>query len=276
MAGRTAEVHLQPRGKHDYLAVCLPVASAIGPGGAVAVLRDLEDVMRLQRVREHFVADLAHELRRPLANLSLIAEAFEDGTVRWRDRQPFVQRLRGEVDRLYRLSRDVLDLARMDAGMVAPRLDPVPLEPLSHAVANQFQSRAAAQGAALQVDVGRGLAARASRQHLEQILYNLLDNALRYTQPGGVVRVTAHPEGDRVCLQVTDTGIGIPPEDLPYVFDRFYKVDPARTSGQGGAGLGLALVKQLTELQHGTVTVESAPGQGTAFRVSLLAAGASI
>lgn len=273
-AGRAAEVHLQPRGKHDYLAVCLPVESAVGAGGAVAVLRDLENVMRLQRMRERFVADLAHELRGPLANLSLIAEAFEDGTIRWRDRQPFVQRLRGEVDRLYRLSRDVLDLARMDAGMISPQVEPVPLGPLCTSVAAQFQVRAARHGVTVAVDPGQEFVVSASRQHVEQILYNLLDNALRYTPEGGLIRVTAEPDGDRVALVISDTGSGIPAEDLPYVFDRFYKVDPARTSGQGGAGLGLAVVKQLTELQQGSIAVESEPGRGTTFRVSLPAISA--
>ncbi|HYG57386.1 MAG TPA: ATP-binding protein, partial [Symbiobacteriaceae bacterium] len=234
LAGETAELQLQPSGSMDLMAICIPVSAGDGHQGAVAVLRDVEPVMRLQRLRERFVADVAHELRGPLANVSLLVEALSDGTVEWDARQPYMATLKGEVDRLRRLSRDVLDLARLDAGIVTVEIESVPLLELAQQVMEQFRTRAVQAGVKLVADVPEDLYARASCGRMEQVLYNLVENALRHTPQGGAILVEGRQAGSRVRLTVADTGSGIPAEHLPHLFDRFYKVDPARTPGYGG------------------------------------------
>jgi signal transduction histidine kinase len=270
--GHTTEVSFLLRGSEEILAICAPVAGTDGRvAGATAVLRDLSSVMRLQRVRENFIADVAHELRGPLANLSLLAEAFGDQTIPWEGRAPFVQSLQGEVARLRRLSFEVLDLAQLDAGVMSMTPEATLLAGSVTAAAGRLADAAASAGVDLQSLVGGDLWVSASALRLDQVVSNLLENALRYTPEGGSITVKAAPEGGRVCLSIADTGRGIPPEHLPFIFERFYKADPARTRDGAGTGLGLAVVKQLVELQGGQVDVRSEPGRGTEFRVWLQA-----
>lgn len=265
--GETVEVNLRLSGDSDLLAICFPLPAPEGGTGAAAVLRDLEAIMRLQRMRENLVADVAHELRGPLANLNLIAEAFGDGTIPWEDRSTYVDLMQSEIARLNRLSRDVLDLARMDAGTLTIQPEPVNLLGLATSVAARLAARANAAQVEVTVDVPVGLVAVASWDRMEQVLINLTENALRHTPPGGQIRVEGFAIGDQVCLRVTDTGSGIPAAHLPHIFERFYKVDPSRTRTEAGTGLGLAVVRQLVELQGGTVEASSQEGVGSAFLV---------
>jgi two-component system sensor histidine kinase ResE len=268
--GQTAQARFLLHGKTEIHAVCSPVpGNDGGVACATAVLRDLSSVMRLQRLRENFVADVAHELRGPLANLSLLAEAFGDGTIAWEDRGPFVQALQGEVARLRRLSLDVLDLAQLDAGVMTLTTEPVSVAALLAGVTGRLSSAAAAAGVDLRWNAEPSLQVMASTMRLEQVLANLVENALRYTPAGGSVALSAYAAGERVCLQVSDTGQGIPAEHLPFIFERFYKADRARTRDGAGTGLGLAVVRQLVELQGGQVAVTSEPGRGTEFQVWL-------
>lgn len=270
LLGRTDEELLRLGSTTELLAVCTPVSGSDGQAaGAAAVLSDMTSVMRLQRVRENFIADVAHELRGPLANLSLLAEAFGDGTIPWQERDPFVQSLQREVAHLRRLSRDVLDLAQLDAGVMHVTLEPVQMAALAAAVLARLGATAAAGQVTLRNEVEPELVARASYLRMEQVLGNLVENALRYTPAGGTVTVSGHREGASACLQVKDTGQGIAAEHLPSIFERFYKVDPSRTRTDAGTGLGLAVVKQLVELQGGTVDVTSEVGVGTEFRIWL-------
>lgn len=268
--GVLREVHVGRGPEQELLAICSPVVDTEGRSrGAVAVLRDVSSVMRLQRARENFVADVAHELRGPLANLSLLAEALGDGTIAWEDRAPFVRTLQSEVAHLTRLSRDVLDLASIDAGVMEVTLEEVGLVDACTAVANRLVARARDAGVELHCNVAPDLCVKASRVKLEQVLFNLADNAVRHTPAGGSVTVTADLKGGMVRIQVVDTGEGIPAEHLPHVFERFYKVDRARSRSEAGTGLGLAVVRQLVELQGGRVQVLSRVGEGTQFTVEL-------
>lgn len=270
--GESQEIGLHPRGSDDLLAACFPVPVPGEQPGAVAVLRDLSALMRLQRLRENLVADVAHELRSPLTNLSVLTEALVDGTLPWDDPGQFVPLLQDEVSRLRRLSSDVLDLARMDAGVLSVTLEPVDLAEVAALVAERIAARAAGAGVAVICEVPPGIRAVASRDRMEQVLLNLAENALRHTPPGGRVTIAAAADGDRVHITVADTGVGIAAEHLPQIFERFYKADPARTRTDAGTGLGLAVVKQLVELQGGSVEAQSTAGEGSAFTVTLPAA----
>lgn len=157
----------------------------------------------------------------------------------------------------------------MDAGVMQVRLEPVSLAAVADTVLTQLSGTAAAAGVTLSGVIPPRLQVQGSRDRMEQVLYNLVDNALRHTPAGGRVSITAQPDAGRVRLTVADTGTGIPAEHLPFLFDRFYKVDPARTPSQGGTGLGLAVVKQLVELQGGSVEAASELGRGAVFTVTL-------
>jgi signal transduction histidine kinase len=272
LRGERAEVYLRPQGQGDLMAVCYPVPSPGRGTGAVAVLHDVGAMLRLQRVRENFVADVAHELRGPLANLSVLAQALGDGTIDWEERTPFIQSLQDEIARLNRLSRDVLDLARMDAGVLAVSVEPVCLASIASSVQLRLAGRVAAAGVSLAVQVPPDLRPVAAPDRLEQVLYNLVENAIRHSRAGGSVTVAADRADGRIRLTVADKGYGIPADHLPHIFERFYKVDPSRTRSDAGMGLGLAVVKQLVELQGGTVEVASEINQGSIFSVLLLEA----
>lgn len=250
-----------------------PVAPEAGaPLGAVALIQDITAQSRLRRMRENFVANVSHELRGPLASLSAVVEAMRDGLISEQGRPRYLQTILAEIDRLRRLTDDLLELSRLDAGMVRLPLEEFDLRPLCEAVAEKMGPRAASSGVSLTWDCPTQRVV-ANWDRVEEILSNFLDNALRYTPAGGSVHVAVTREGQAVRIAVADTGVGIAREHLPHIWDRFYKVDPARTrTPGGGTGLGLSIVRQLVELLGGEVAVESEPGQGSTFSFTLVAA----
>ncbi len=240
-------------------------------------LQDEKDkVTNLARARQEMVANVSHDLRTPLASLTAYLESLEGHPDRLAGYLPV---LRDETNRLARLVDDLFALARLDAGEVELHLGPVDLKPLlSKIVAGDAPLAWERRRVVVQANLPDGLPpVLADGQRVEQILDNLLANALRHTPEGGVITISARPapaapvanRRDRPAVQVcvADTGAGIAAGDLPHVFERFYRADPARSGG--GAGLGLAIVKALVEAQAGQVGVESAPGQGTSVWFTL-------
>ena len=220
-----------------------------------------------ERMRREFVSNAAHELRTPLTNLQGYLEALRDGVLT-ADRATFVS-LHEEVDRLVRLSRALDALAEGDTE--APATEAIHEIDLREAIASAVELHSAAlERRALHVDLDLPptLRGRADPDHLDQVLANLLQNAVRYTPEGGRVSVAAEQRSFDVLVSITNTGGGIPPEDLAHVFERFYRVDKSRDRSSGGAGIGLAIVKSLVELGGGRVGAESSPGQ-TRFWFSL-------
>lgn len=246
------------------------------------------DLARQEDLRRQFVADVAHELRTPLSVLRLQVEGLEDG-VEPPTPEVFAS-LREEVNLLTRLVEDLRLLSLADAGQLSLAIEAVdPCAALERAAA-AVGPRARRQGIEVRVECTSDLPdMRADPQRLAQVLGNMLENALRYTPRGGQVMLRALPgdviearenggtlppvsPGSRhqsLVLEVADTGPGIAPEDLPYIFDRFYRTDRARTRETGGSGLGLAIVQRLVEAQGGQVSVTSEPGRGTTFRITL-------
>jgi two-component system phosphate regulon sensor histidine kinase PhoR len=247
------------------------------PPGAVLVFHDVTETRRLERVRQDFVANASHELKTPVASIKAYAETLLDGALHDDAvNVAFLRRIDEQADRLNQLVLDLLSLARLESGQEFFEHTPVWLPPLFDRIAATHAERAAASGldyAPLIDPDAADAVVTADEEAIRQILDNLIDNAIKYTPQGGRVRVALRRAApDAVLIEVADTGIGIPRDDLPRVFERFYRVDKARSRELGGTGLGLAIVKHLAQSLGGAVAVESRLGAGSTFRVRLPAA----
>jgi signal transduction histidine kinase len=228
------------------------------------MLERLEGLFTAQR---RFVADVSHELRTPLTAMRGNLELLRRGVAR--DPAALDESLGAmerEVNRLVRLAGDLLLLAQAEAGL-SLRREPVALDELVLEVVREL--RPLADGVALTPEIAEQIEAMGDRDRLKQALLNVVVNALQHTPPGGSVRIALDRTSEQARLRVSDTGAGIAPEDLRRVFDRFYRVDKARSRGTGGAGLGLAIVKWIVEAHGGGVEVASVPGQGSTFILRL-------
>ncbi len=233
------------------------------------VVHDLTEQERLNRVRQDFVANVSHELRTPLTSLRGYADTLlEGGLEDIERRREFVGVIRDQAVRLNDLIQDLLSLAELERPGAGLRLAPIDLREVVRRVAGQMQRRAEAGGLELEVVPGPPLRIEGDEARLEQVIANLLDNAVKYTESGGVT-VTLGADHDRAWCEVTDTGPGIPAEDQPRIFERFYRVDKARSREKGGTGLGLSIVKHILALHGGTISVKSRIGEGSVFRFEL-------
>jgi two-component system phosphate regulon sensor histidine kinase PhoR len=243
------------------------------PPGAVLVFHDITELRRLERIRQDFVANVSHELKTPLASIKAYTEtlldwALQDENVNVR----FLKRIEEQADRLNQLILDLLSLARLESGQEVFEHRPLALAPMVNSCIESHRGRAEARGLHLSLDLGPlddETLIMADEEALREILDNLIDNAIKYTPEGGSVSVACRFEGEMVALEVADTGIGIPRDDLPRVFERFYRVDKARSRELGGTGLGLSIVKHLVQSLGGQVTVDSRLGAGSQFTVAL-------
>ncbi|AIQ69851.1 HAMP domain-containing sensor histidine kinase [Paenibacillus graminis] len=245
--------------------------------GVVAVLRDVTEEVKLEKMRRDFVANVSHEIRTPLSMMQGYSEALLDGMASSpEESSELVQVIHDESLRMGRLVKDLLDLARMEAGHTDMMKVPVDMGELLERVYRKFTVRAKERGLQLELKPGSDtqLLKAADEDKLEQVLTNLLDNAFRHTPADKTITIltsTAVLEGRRYLeITIRDEGVGIPPEDLPFIFERFYKADKARVRGEsGGTGLGLAIVKNIVESHHGTITASSRLGEGTEFILRL-------
>jgi two-component system sensor histidine kinase BaeS len=227
-----------------------------------------DDLQRNERLRRNMVADIAHELRTPLSNLRGYLEAIGDGLVNLDDTT--VHSLSEEASSLSRLVDDLQELSLADAGELKLIFQPEDISHLISETVTVLQAKASAKNIKISTDLPAKLPeANIDSHRIRQVLYNLLDNAVAHTGPEGRITVTARQEGDSLYISVADTGEGIPAEDLPLIFERFYRVDKSRTRATGGTGLGLTIAKRLVEAHGGRIDVRSRPGQGTTFTFSL-------
>ncbi len=245
------------------------------PRGVVLVLHDISEIRRLERVRAEFVANVSHELKTPVTAVKGFAETLLEGALyNSRACEEFVSIIGEEAERLNRLINDLLSLSRIESRELKLQLEPLELGPEIKQIVDKIKPRFQKKELALGVtDPGHPVVALADRDRLEQVLLNLLENSLMYTPSGGRVEVGVQEEQGVVVVSVRDTGIGIPPDDLPRIFERFYRVDRARSRKLGGTGLGLAIVKHIVEAQGGRVWVESELGKGSTFYFTMLEAG---
>ena len=235
----------------------------------LVVLRDVTELRRLEQVRREFVANVSHELRTPLASIRAMVETLEAGAID----EPgvageFLGRIVTEVERLAFLVDELLDLARLESGRVNLRREPLAPIDLIGTGAGRLSPQVERARLHLVIDVPDDLPeVLADRNRIEQVLLNLVHNAIKFTPPGGVITIGARQEADALVVEVTDTGVGIAEDELPRLFERFYKADRARRSE--GTGLGLAITKHIVAGHNGTIAVRSTLGQGSTFAFSL-------
>ena len=254
--------------RHTLEIRAFPLGGTRTPLGAVALVDDVSELRRLEAVRRDFVANLSHELKTPLGALSLLAETL-DG-----EEEPDVvarltARVGAEATRFSRIVDDLLDLSRIEAGGTGT-LAPLALSAVVDEAVDNFFDQATARRISLEVaPVDPGLWVMANRRDLGSAVANLVDNAIKYSEPGASVSVGAERRANRACLWVRDQGIGIPRRDQERIFERFYRVDRARSRSTGGTGLGLAIVRHVAAYHGGDVTVESVEGEGSVFTLCI-------
>jgi PAS domain S-box-containing protein len=275
----TAEVTVDDR---RLLVVTRPTGPVNGRRGAVIALLDLTEVRRLEGVRRDFVANVSHELKTPLTSIRGYVETLLSDDLPDDMRRQFLDVVQKNAERLHSIVEDLLDLSRLESGGWRPDVETVSTATVISDAWNEYADRAANRHIAFAPPEADALVI-ADASALRQIMANLFDNAIRHTPDGGAIRVRVANGGPPaangtaassfVSIRVEDTGTGIPRDSLPRIFERFYRVDPARSRSEGGTGLGLSIVKHLTEAMGGEVSAESDLGKGTSVQVSLPAAG---
>lgn len=241
--------------------------------GAVAVLQDISQAERLEQMRREFLANASHELRTPLTVIRGYNDALMEGIVDAPEkRKSYHLSIRQETMRLERLVRDLLDLSRLQAGKEEIEMVPLDIKGVIAATATKMQAAVRARDISIRLGLPDVLPqVLGNEDRLTQLLIILLDNAVQFSPPGREVIVKAEKKEEEVWVSVVDHGVGIPAEDLPYIWERFYKVDKARTRSKSGTGLGLAIAREIVKLHQGDIWVESQHGRGSAFTFSLRA-----
>jgi len=243
------------------------------PFAAMGVFVEMTHLERLERIRRDFFANLSHELRTPLAAILAHAETLREGALDDREhRGRFLDAIYKQAQRMHALVRDITDLSEIESGAVTLAPEDVELRSVLEDVTALLLPAAEERNIHFVHDVPEDIIVRADASRLEQILTNLIANAVKFNRDGGQVTVRAHRDGPWVVISVTDTGIGIPPADQARIFERFYRTDKSRSRQTGGSGLGLAIVKHLVQAHGGQITVSSKPGVGSQFTFTLPAA----
>jgi len=257
--------------RQHYFAATVASVRAGETSGAVIVLHDITDLRKLERIRRDFVANVSHEFRTPLTAIQGFAETLIGGAIDDpQNRGRFLAIILEHSRRLARLTEDLLRLSQMDAEQLEMEIRAVSVPQLVESCYETAQRRAGEKGLTLSLNLPSQLPdVLADNRRLQEVLQNLLDNAIQYTLPGGKIVLSAEARGDEVVFTVADTGIGIPQADQPRIFERFYRVDVARSREAGGTGLGLSISKHLVEAQGGRIWVESEVGVGSKFHFSI-------
>ncbi len=236
-----------------------------GAMGVLVILHDLTRIRQIETTRKEFISNVSHELRSPLASIKAMVETLEDGALAEQEVAiDFLRRGHQEVDRLTSMVNELLELASLESGQTALNAAPISLWELIDSVRSQFHLQSNSKGVTVDIDIPADIPdVLGEEEKLRRVVVNLIDNALKFTPEGGKIRVSAQVDNGSVEVKVEDTGVGIPREHLPHVFERFYKVDRSRRDG--GTGLGLAIVKHLVLVHGGEVRAESQEGSGSEF-----------
>jgi two-component system, OmpR family, phosphate regulon sensor histidine kinase PhoR len=263
--GRSFELQAAPLGT--------PPKSGAKPGdgtGAIAILHDITDLERLEQVRNDFVANVSHEFRTPLAAISGYAETLLDGGLEDEEHnRRFLEIISSNAARLSNIAADLLTLSELQTGAGPKEAELVSIAEAIESALATIAAEAALRGVSLERGAIDDLTVRGSRYRLEQALVNLLANAVKFNRTGGNVRAETQRDTTQVSILISDTGVGIPSNDLPRIFERFYRVDKARSREVGGTGLGLSIVKHIVERMDGRVSATSQLGKGSVFTITL-------
>jgi two-component system, OmpR family, phosphate regulon sensor histidine kinase PhoR len=266
-SNQVQEESLEIPAKRQFLQlVVLPDREA---GGSLLMVQNLTRVRRLETIRRDFISNLSHELRTPLASLKALTETLRDGALDDpKAAKRFLARMETEVDALTQMTQELLELTRIESGQVPLDLRAVKAGKLLESSVERMRAQAERAGLELTAaDAGDLPEIRADAMRLEQVLVNLIHNAIKFTRPGGKVTLTAEQDGQLVRFGVQDTGSGIPADELPRIFERFYKADRARSGG--GTGLGLSIARHIVEAHGGKIWADSLEGQGSTFRFTI-------
>ncbi len=268
-SGVKVETHGPERQIFDLRVVPIGSANGNGAEGALGVFFDITRMERLEIVRQEFLSNVSHELRTPLTAIIAFAETLENGALEDREScQRFLSIIRKNASRMHSLIDDILELTAIEGGNVQLRAAPVELYALVEDVCVSLAAKAAAQKVTIKNNVEPEVMVYADERRLEQMLTNLIDNGIKFSREQGTVAIS-YESGERDKILVQDNGDGIPSQHLERLFERFYRVDRARSRDMGGTGLGLAIVKHLALLHRGEVTVTSELGKGTTFTIHL-------
>ena len=267
LSGKRSQQMLHLNGRYCQL-LANPVMQGEKQVGAVMVLLDVTEQEQREDLRREFTANVSHELKTPLTSISGIAEIMQSGMVKAEDVQGFASDIYQEAQRLIALVEDIIRLSQLDEGAVNMEREDVDLYQLSLEVVKRLESAAQKNDVTIKT-MGRSVRVHGIRRVLDEMIYNLCDNAIKYNRKGGTVAVTVGPVENGVEISVEDNGIGIPAEDQDRVFERFYRVDKSHSKDISGTGLGLSIVKHGAALHDGTIHLKSAPGHGTTVTLLL-------
>ncbi len=238
-----------------------------GPQACLVILQDLTRVRRLETIRRDFISNISHELRTPLASLKALADTLRDGAL---EDPPaarrFLDRIEVETDALTQMVQELLELSRIESGQAPFHLEAAAVTDVVVSPVERLRPQAERAGVRLTVDLPP-IQVLADGERLQQVITNLVHNSIKFTPPGGEITVSAEARDDEAVISVRDTGVGIPADDVPRIFERFYKADRARSGG--GTGLGLAIAKHIVQAHDGRIWVESVEGRGSTFYVAL-------
>lgn len=257
-------------GKRLFLQIA-PLRRTDRTWGAVGILQDVTEVRRLEQMRRDFVANVSHELRTPMTSIQGFVEALLDGLAEDKNSQNrYLNIILDETMRLNCLVNDLLDLSQLESRQSSWPMEEVELKSLFERVVAKLQPQLEKQNLAVEIQMAENLPpVMGNRDRIQQVLINLLDNAVSFTPAGGKITIAANHAAELVRISISDTGVGIPLDEQEKIWERFHKVDKARTRRFGGTGLGLSIVKQIVETHGGTVALESVPGQGSTFHLTL-------
>jgi two-component system phosphate regulon sensor histidine kinase PhoR len=239
--------------------------------GTVLVFHDITELRRLERVRKDFVANVSHELRTPVSSIKGYAETLLEGALEnKKDAKEFAQIIHSNAERLARLIDDLLSLSRIESAKLSLNLKPQEVKHIAERVIFELGEQLKEKSLTVSLDIVDDIPKiLADENRIAQVLLNLIDNSIKYTSPGGRILIFASQEGEFVKTDVTDTGIGISEEHIPRLFERFYRVDKARSRELGGTGLGLSIVKHIVQAHGGEVSVQSIEGKGSTFSFTI-------
>ncbi len=268
-SGVRVETYGEERRVFDLRVVPLRSPNGDGTGGAVGVFFDVTQLERLEIIRQEFLSNVSHELRTPLTSIRALAETLEEGAIEdQRNNRRFLSIIQKNADRMHRLIDDILELGAIEAGNVKVTPETIQLYPLVEDVVASLSTSAGARRISIKNLVNPKVEVFADPHRLVQMLTNLIENAIKFNRDGGIVTISH--ESDRIDrIRVEDTGEGVPAHHLDRLFERFYRVDRARSRELGGTGLGLAIVKHLARAHGGEVRVESRFGEGSRFTIEL-------
>lgn len=265
LQGVRSEQNLELNGRF-YQIIANPVVEAGDKNGAVAVILDITEQQSREELRREFSANVSHELKTPLTSISGYAEIMKNGLVQPTDMAPFADKIYAEAQRLITLVEDIIKLSQLDEEQVGIEKSTIDLYLQAEAVLNRLQDKAKARQVMLQLN-GTSAAIKGAVQILDEMIFNLCDNAVKYNKPGGTFKVSVLMDGGHPVLSVEDTGIGIPEGEQERIFERFYRVDKSHSKQIGGTGLGLSIVKHGANYHKAKVEMKSAIGQGTQVKV---------